>query len=229
MRATRNLVAALALAAALSAAGARAEPGLFTEAQAADGAALYARHCASCHRADLRGGPHGPPLAGAAFARQWGARTAAELVAFDRERMPPGEAAELFRRALTVWRALGDRDNEATMLNRLGLTLDQLGDSLAARQLFEQALALWQEMGDPGGEVPVRLNLCLTLQRQGDFVDARDCYQAVLTSFASYRSRSVRRRCSATWRGSIGSWETPTAPWRSIATARRGPGCSAAP
>ncbi len=108
------------------------------------------------------------------------ARTLVALANLTRRNDEPGEAAELFRRALTIWQDLGDQDNAATTMNRLGLTLDTLGDSLAARQVLEQALELRQRMNDPHGEFPVRFNLCLMLQRQGDFVDARDCYQTVL-------------------------------------------------
>ncbi|MEM7584382.1 MAG: CHAT domain-containing tetratricopeptide repeat protein [Acidobacteriota bacterium] len=92
----------------------------------------------------------------------------------------PGEAAERFRRALSDWQALGDRENEATTLNRLGLTLDQLGETHVALELFEKAIALWRKLDDPVGEVPARLNLCLALQRQGDFSDALGCYKSAL-------------------------------------------------
>jgi len=45
--------------------------GVYTDAQAARGAAIYKEKCASCHAATL-GGSLAPPLAGDAFAANWG-------------------------------------------------------------------------------------------------------------------------------------------------------------
>jgi mono/diheme cytochrome c family protein len=45
--------------------------GVYTDAQAARGAAIYKEKCASCHGPAL-GGSLAPPLAGDAFAAQWG-------------------------------------------------------------------------------------------------------------------------------------------------------------
>src|SRR5207248_1917557 len=45
--------------------------GVYTDAQATRGAAIYKDKCASCHGPSL-GGSLAPPLAGDAFAAQWG-------------------------------------------------------------------------------------------------------------------------------------------------------------
>src|ERR1051326_4168299 len=45
--------------------------GVYTDAQAARGAAVYKDKCASCHGPAV-GGSLAPPLAGDAFAAQWG-------------------------------------------------------------------------------------------------------------------------------------------------------------
>src|ERR1051325_7494366 len=45
--------------------------GVYTDAQAARGAAVYKDKCASCH-GPTAGGSLAPPLAGDAFAEQWG-------------------------------------------------------------------------------------------------------------------------------------------------------------
>jgi mono/diheme cytochrome c family protein len=55
-------VGVLAWAAAVEAAGAH-PPALYTNAQASQGASLYASTCATCHGAQLEGGV-GPPLKG---------------------------------------------------------------------------------------------------------------------------------------------------------------------
>jgi len=59
---------AVTAAALLMAGPAVARPGLYSAPQAAAGAALYARDCAACHGADLRG-ITGPALVGQDFAR----------------------------------------------------------------------------------------------------------------------------------------------------------------
>src|SRR3954463_8256191 len=48
-----------------------AREGVYTDAQAARGAAVYKEKCASCHGPTL-GGSLAPPLAGEPFAAQWG-------------------------------------------------------------------------------------------------------------------------------------------------------------
>jgi cytochrome c5 len=69
-------IAILAGASAMTGAGARAQEtaktvadGVYTDAQANRGAAVYDTSCAGCHREDLGGGPNGPSLRGENFAR----------------------------------------------------------------------------------------------------------------------------------------------------------------
>ena len=68
--------------------------GVYTEAQAARGAAAYARACAQCHGPALTGAD-GPPLAGVEFTSNWNALSLGEL--FDRVRtsMPPDDPSKL--------------------------------------------------------------------------------------------------------------------------------------
>ena len=105
------------------------------------------------------------------------ARTLVALATLARLLGEPQEAVQRYREALPLWRSLGDRENEATTLNRLGLTLDRLGQSAEARRLFEETLVLWQAIGDRPAEALQRNNLCLVLQRQGEFANARACYE----------------------------------------------------
>jgi alcohol dehydrogenase (cytochrome c) len=69
-------------------------PALFTDAQARDGEAVYARSCAACHGAALTGGS-APALSGAAFARSWSdPRTTLDDIFFIiRTTMPPNAAS----------------------------------------------------------------------------------------------------------------------------------------
>ena len=68
--------------------------GPYTAAQATAGRAAYQTNCASCHAPDLSG-REGPQLAGSNFIRQWGDKTAGELINFIRATMPPGAGGSL--------------------------------------------------------------------------------------------------------------------------------------
>src|SRR5262245_38960278 len=69
-------------------------PALFTDAQAKEGEAVYAKACAACHGATLSGGS-APALAGPAFARSWtDPRTTLDDIFFIiRTTMPPNAAS----------------------------------------------------------------------------------------------------------------------------------------
>ncbi len=88
----RRARASLAAAALGFAAGAHAQTGPFTEAQAAAGRSSYLANCAGCHLTDLRGANEARPLVGPDFMRTWSGRTAQELVAFLGVTMPPPPA-----------------------------------------------------------------------------------------------------------------------------------------
>jgi mono/diheme cytochrome c family protein len=70
--------------------------GLFTEAQATSGEAVYRQSCASCHGVELRGGP-APPLVGPAFEASWGDPrvTLDDLFFVIRTTMPPRASGSL--------------------------------------------------------------------------------------------------------------------------------------
>lgn len=77
---TGTLIGVAASALVLSAAGQRPPAtGPFTAEQAAAGRGVFQTNCASCHGADLSGGPLAPPLAGRVFADGWSRRTTREL------------------------------------------------------------------------------------------------------------------------------------------------------
>lgn len=67
----------------------------FTEAQAAQGQAIYAEQCASCHGTNLDDGAYGPPLKGNEFRAKWGARSAEPLFTFTSTKMPPATPGTL--------------------------------------------------------------------------------------------------------------------------------------
>jgi mono/diheme cytochrome c family protein len=67
------------------------QDGIYSEAQAKRGDALYAKSCASCHGASLEGDGQAPALADAEFASEWNNQTLSDL--FERIRTTmPGDA-----------------------------------------------------------------------------------------------------------------------------------------
>jgi cytochrome c len=67
--------------------------GLFTAAQAEQGAASYEHECRTCHGDHLDDGDFGgPPLNGSYFQQHWGAGSAAALYSFVKTMMPPDNA-----------------------------------------------------------------------------------------------------------------------------------------
>jgi mono/diheme cytochrome c family protein len=68
------------------------QDGVFSDAQAARGQALYAQRCAGCHGADLTGGAQAPPLEGAAFRFKWRQEPLSALFIKIRYTMPPNAA-----------------------------------------------------------------------------------------------------------------------------------------
>jgi len=69
--------------------------GVFTEAQAARGAADYSTHCASCHSGDLRGNSNTPSLLGMSFMFIWEGRSLGELYTKMRDEMPSDRPGSL--------------------------------------------------------------------------------------------------------------------------------------
>jgi mono/diheme cytochrome c family protein len=68
--------------------------GVYTQAQAARGAELYAGTCAQCHGPAL-GGADGPPLTGVDFTGNWNALTLGDLFERVRTSMPPDDPGRL--------------------------------------------------------------------------------------------------------------------------------------
>jgi alcohol dehydrogenase (cytochrome c) len=90
-----GVLAANVLAAGVSRLAQVANQGAFTGAQAARGAKLAEKHCASCH--DARSGGSAPPLFGERFMQKWatGNRTADDLFYITRTSMPFGAGNSL--------------------------------------------------------------------------------------------------------------------------------------
>ncbi len=105
--------------------------GVYTEAQAERGEALYTASCAACHAPDLRGNTTSPSLVGLSFAFLWGERTLGELFGEIQELMPTGRPnslpAQTYRDILAfILRAnsypAGEKELEADSLDHILIT-----------------------------------------------------------------------------------------------------------
>ena len=65
--------------------------GAYSAEQAKRGATQVASKCATCHGAELHGGPGAPGVAGPEFLFSWNGKSAAELFDYIKTNMPPGE------------------------------------------------------------------------------------------------------------------------------------------
>ena len=82
-------ISAAASAVMLSSAGQQSSVNpSFTAEQARAGQPAFQTNCATCHGADLSGGPYAPPLAGRGFADAWSKRSVRDLIESIRT-MPP--------------------------------------------------------------------------------------------------------------------------------------------
>jgi mono/diheme cytochrome c family protein len=71
--------------------------GVYTEAQADQGAALYKVHCVTCHGDSLGGGEQVPALRGVSFGATWEGVPLADLFDRMRKTMPPGKSGVVTR------------------------------------------------------------------------------------------------------------------------------------
>jgi len=72
-----------------------ASQGVYTDAQMAQGKALYSDNCLQCHGGELDGVEDAPPLAGKLFLSKWGGLPVGTLHAFIDKSMPPGNGGAL--------------------------------------------------------------------------------------------------------------------------------------
>lgn len=63
-------------------------PGVYTDAQATRGEALYTDNCVYCHLVDLSGGELAPALTGAPFIAKWTSRPLSDVFDYMRIAMP---------------------------------------------------------------------------------------------------------------------------------------------
>ncbi len=92
-----KLMMAVVVFAAAQAAAATIWNGVYTDAQAQRGSAIYGDRCASCHAPDLTGMDQAPPLAGSDFNTNWNDLSLNDLFERIRVSMPADNPGSLER------------------------------------------------------------------------------------------------------------------------------------
>ena len=95
------------------------------------------------------------------------------------------------KRALEMFRALGRRDREARVLNRLGDLSRKMGDVVESEQYFRQALPLSRETRDPVTEADILNNSGLLLSSIGRLEEAVEQLQSAIPLARQVSSANV--------------------------------------
>ena len=93
------------------------------------------------------------------------------------------DAAEQYRKAVTLRHAVGNRRGEATSLRNLGNALSLTGQFDEAAAKLEQARALHAELGDRAGLAAVENELGLLAEERGNFTAALQAFQRALKAW----------------------------------------------
>jgi CHAT domain-containing protein/tetratricopeptide (TPR) repeat protein len=113
-------------------------------------------------------------------------------------------AIALQKQALQMFHALGRRDREARVLDRLGDLSRKIGEVTDSRQYFDQALPLARDVKDPVNEADILNNAGLVLAQMGEHEQAIDQYQAALPLAQEVSSASVETSLMANMAESYG-------------------------
>jgi tetratricopeptide (TPR) repeat protein len=99
------------------------------------------------------------------------------------------QAAESYRRALTLWAGHGDRAAVARALHDLGSVHWRQGDYRQAAECYQQALIRYREVGDGSGQADALVHLGLIDERLGYRARAAERLQPALEIFARLDDR----------------------------------------
>ncbi len=91
------------------------------------------------------------------------------------------KAIEKYKQALSLWRAAGERRNEARALNNLGLVYQELSEYQKAQEHYNLALTLFHAAGDKQGEAETLSNLGMLCDSTGDRRKALDYFNQALS------------------------------------------------
>jgi CHAT domain-containing protein/Tfp pilus assembly protein PilF len=91
------------------------------------------------------------------------------------------QAGATYRKALAIWRSLGDRAWEAEALTSLAMLEAEASDTRSAKEDFRAALALWRELGKPSREAETQNWLGVIYMDTGPSELAREALERVLS------------------------------------------------
>jgi predicted ATPase len=104
------------------------------------------------------------------------------------EQDQPDQASEIYRRALLIYRGLGDSRGEARCHNNLGIVLSLRGAHEQARREFGAAVALSRTTGNADMWGLASLNLGVCALKAGEFENARELFGEALAHFAGVKN-----------------------------------------
>ncbi|MBD2091289.1 tetratricopeptide repeat protein [Microcoleus sp. FACHB-1515] len=119
------------------------------------------------------------------------------------------EALQSFQQALTLYREVGDRHNEGTVLTLIGWVYGVIGPYSEALNYHQQAVVIFQEVGDRRGEANAFLGLGWDYDGLGQYAESIESYQQALVIFREIGDR----RNEGTTLGNIGSVYGVTGPY----------------
>lgn len=90
------------------------------------------------------------------------------------------EAADMYRQALALYRAIGNRLGEANALDNLGCVCMSTGDHAQAADLQGQALTLFRDVGDRRGEAQALTTLAYVHRKTGAYEQSADLLEEAL-------------------------------------------------
>ncbi|MFM6059286.1 MAG: CHAT domain-containing protein, partial [Microcystis aeruginosa] len=114
------------------------------------------------------------------------------------------KALDYYQQALSLRRAVGDREGEANTLNNIGVVYDDLGEKQKALDYYQQALPLSRAVGDRAGEAIILTGIGLVYRDQGKPEVAINSWEQSANLILDLRrgvSRSLRATFLETNRG----------------------------
>lgn len=107
-------------------------------------------------------------------------------------------AIVLFEEALTLWRELGDGQEEAATLISLGRAHYFLSEEKKALARFNEAFTAWEKVGDAAGLAESWFNLGNVNYEVGEIPKALSCYENALKLWKQLKQERGQARCSVT-------------------------------
>lgn len=99
------------------------------------------------------------------------------------------DALATYQQVLEIYRKIGDKKGEATILQLTGAVYNNLDQYLQAIQFYQQALSIYREVGNQTGEASTLNSIGGVYQQQGQYSQALEFYQQSLTISKTIKDR----------------------------------------